>query len=139
MWARRAKFIVIGVVVLAIGLLLIRLRPERLVVVVAYDTNTAPTSYTVQVMNATRTLHDFTAWTEYKTNGVWMRLPPHYGATLKPSWNEVFTLPKPQHGKARIAVFYSRVSPGEWERWMNRIKALVGVYPKSEEMYIDVQ
>lgn len=140
MWARRAKLIAIGLVGLVIGLLLIRLRPERLVVVVAYDTNTAPTSFTVEVMNATRTLHDFTAWTEYNTNGAWMRLtPPRQGPVLKPSEKDVFTLPKPDHGNARVAVSYRQIVTGEWERWINSIKQVVGAYPKSDRMYIVAQ
>ena len=139
MWARRAKFIAIGLVALAIGFLYVRPRPERLVVMVACDTNTAPTSYLVEVVNATRTRHIFAAWTEYQTNGVWTEFaPPRQGPALKPSEKDVFTLPRPGHGKARIAVFYRRIPTGQGEQWINSMKALIGVYSKSDRMYIDV-
>ena len=140
MRARRAFFIAGGVLVLGVVLLLVRPRPERLMVTVLYETNTAPTSYAVQVANMGRTPCVFSAWSEFRTNGVWdLEKPGKQGSIiLKPSETSVFTLPKPPHGKRRIAVLYRRVSSGNWDRWRERLKAWMGIHSKPEHMYIEV-
>jgi hypothetical protein len=129
-----------AVLALAIAFLYVRPRPDRLVVSVLYETNSAPTLYVVQVANMTEALTLFTAWSEYQTNGMWKRVDKQQkpALTLKPTETQTFTLPKPTHGKARIAVLYKRVSRSRFEQWRDRFNAQTREPPKSERMYIDV-
>ena len=109
-------------------------------VVVLYDTNTAPTSYVVEVTNMAHKPCVFTAWTECATNGAWSLVAPRkQRSILKPSEKNVFDLPKPEHGKARIGVQYRRLQTSQWDHWLTSIKALIEIYPKWEQVYIDAQ
>ena len=122
---------------LVVGFLFLRPRPQRILVTVAYDTNVSPAHYAVQVANLSRRPYVFSAWTEYRLTNGWHPVTfSRHGTTLSPTATDTFTLPKPESGKARIAVVYG-AARSDLEDWIDSLRVFVGVHRKSDRMNID--